>query len=109
MEDRAEPKARQKPCDFRRRVVHRWVHKSWETTSGGADAPYWATLDLKLDVEKEGRRAEKYVILTENKKRKEKKYEISLNNWEKIKKGDVLTVKMSLGTISEILKIENGK
>lgn len=89
--------------------IERWVHKSWETTSGESDAPYWATLNLKPDIEKEGRRTEKYIISTENKKQKEKSYEISLNDWERINKGDVLTLKISLGNITEILKIEEGK
>lgn len=110
-ETRQEPVYRNEPV-YRTKYyydIERWVHKSWKKTSGGTNNPYWATLDLKPDVEKEGRRTEKYIIITENKKRKEKRYEISLNDWEKINKGDVLTVKIILGSITEILKIEEGK
>lgn len=79
--------------------IERWVHNRYENTSGTEDNPYWPTLNLMPDKEREGSRSEKYSIKTINNKKKEKTYEIKFLDWQKIHCGDSIKVKISAGTI----------
>ena len=56
-------------------------------------------------MEREGNWTETYKIVTEDKKGKIKSYNISYEQWSRIKKGDVLKVKLSVGMISKIISI----
>ena len=86
--------------------IERWIHKEWLKTSGTTDEPYWHELDLIPDTEREGEHKETYTIKVENKKEKEFTYNLSYDDWSKINKDSMLTVKISMGEIKEIVEIK---
>lgn len=83
--------------------IERWVTKEWKTTEGINNEPYWHELDLQ-ELEREGSRIEDYYISTTNKKDKEKRYELSYEEWEDILINTEIDVKLSMGQITEIVE-----
>lgn len=84
--------------------IDEWVHKSYEITSGTIDAPYWATIQLR-EKEKEGIHSETYKITGVDEKGKNKTYTLPYDDWNHIQNNDILTVKVSVGNIIEILSV----
>lgn len=106
-ETKEEPVYRQEPVEQTKYYydIEKWVHKCYEKTSGNDEKPYWATLNLIPEREKEGTRSEVYTIFTENKKGKTKSYKIPFDDWSQIRSGNIIKVKISAGSISEIISI----
>lgn len=86
--------------------IERWVHKEWLKTSGTTDEPYWHELDIIPDTEREGGHKETYTIKVENRKEKQFSYELPFDVWHEIRKDSMLTAKVSMGEIKEIVKIK---
>lgn len=104
-ETKEEPVYRQEPVKQTKYYydIEKWVHKCYEKTSGSNEEPYWATINLIPEIEKEGARSEVYTIFTENKKGKTKSYKLSFDDWSRLHSGNIIKVKISAGNISEII------
>ena len=83
--------------------IERWVTKEWINAEGTNDNPYWPELQLK-DLERTGSKREQYVILTTDRRDREKKYELPFVLWNDVMIHSEIEVVISAGQIKEIVR-----
>lgn len=80
--------------------IERWVFDRSEKTSGVDKSPYFARIDTRDGIRREGNTSEKYWIIDEN----GKTYSIEYDLWETLNVGDSVKIKTTI--FGKILSIE---
>lgn len=99
-----EPVYKQVPV-YRTKYVYdidKWVHKSYEKTSGTNKAPYWSEYKCQ-DKEREGTRSETYSITVQNTKGKSNEYTLSFAQWNTLTVGQTVHMKANAFGHAELI------
>lgn len=82
--------------------IDKWVHKSYEKTSGHDKAPYWSDYTCKSK-EREGTRSETYSITVQDEKGKTKDYTLSFEQWNTLSNGQTVHMKANAFGVAELV------
>ena len=87
-----------------RQEQDKWVHARDVVTSGTDKDPYWEIPELAAN-EKKGQELSSYKIYALDKNGNKKEYDINEGIWQELNAGQVVDVRISNGSITEIVKI----
>lgn len=77
--------------------IDKWIYERSVETNGNNTTPYWGETNLESD-ERISSKSEHYSVKgTESKKRKEISFSLSFEEWSKLKPGQTIKVKITLG------------